>query len=181
MLIVVPLILSACMFDLTGKDTGAKPDDDPVIGTPSCDEFAAEAGFGFFVDPDMYYVGQSQFSVPVDMLKVELFVSKGADPEPHSYWIRDTNYADCHTCVTLSRGCDELLENCDKVLLATGGTLEITDNGGVGDAFGGTLTNGQFVEVLIDESTNQSTVLEGGETCTVANQLFLVVLLDPDA
>lgn len=105
------------------------------------------------------YVAQSTLSAPVDVLNLEF--PAGA-PAVGQLAISDDNYSTCTNCVTLFRGCDDALANCEKIFLAQAGTIELTSIGAAGELFEGTLEGASFIEVTLD-GESVSTPVVGGE------------------
>ncbi|TNF22857.1 MAG: hypothetical protein EP329_28170 [Deltaproteobacteria bacterium] len=109
--------------------------------------------------------------IPFDLLGLEMYFEYGADDGPHTHTFTGENYADCGECLLIYAGCDESFE-CSRTFLAKSGTLQVTENGGSGGNFAGTLSNVVLEEVTINETTWQSTVVSGGQRWCVPSFSF---------
>lgn len=131
----------------------------------ACDAPAFEA---VAEDAGMYqgafrYLAQSTLGEPVDVLTFELL---GGTPDPGTLIITDDGYASCQNCVRLDLGCDGMLANCQRTLLAQSGTIVVTSSGGAGATFAGTLNDAELVEVTIDQNLVSTPVPDGERFCS---------------
>ncbi len=142
-----------------GPDTSPEPDTNTGCEKVPFVPVAQDAGpfLGAFM-----YVAQSTLDTPVDTLAFELIGDNGGATAAGAYELTDAPYESCGNCVVLRLACDGELSNCNKALLATSGTLEITEFGESGGKFSGTLTDAILREVSIAPD-NKSVLVDKGE------------------
>ena len=128
----------------------------------------AEAGTWDSLFVDSY---SDDVAVPYDLLGLEFYFGFGADDGPHTLTFTGENYADCAECLLVYAGCDDAFA-CERVFLASSGTLSVTENGGNGGNFAGTIDNVVLTEVTIDDTSYESTVVPGGQRWCIPSFTF---------
>lgn len=119
------------------------------------DEVAPEPGV-------VSYTARSSAVPPYDVIGVDIFEGFENTPvAPGRYVLDGINYRDCGVCVLGFKGCtgDGF---CEKELYAQRGTIEISRLPSTGQ-FTATLEGVVFDEVAIDDETDVSTPVVGGE------------------
>ncbi len=133
---------------------------------PTCGPFPVAFELIDADETGAFYTADASLTFPTDSLAIEIY---DEPPTAGSYTLGE-NYETCLYCVLIYTDCDE--SSCGSTLLATGGTLNITEVGVDGGRFTGTLTNAQFEEVAINEDTFRSTPVPGGELRCVDSYSF---------
>jgi|GEM_PF-1742416 len=128
----------------------------------------AEAGTYDTLFVDSY---SDDSAVPFDLLGLEMYYDYGADDGPHSHTFTGENYAECAECLLIYAGCDDDFA-CQRTFLASSGTLQVTENGGNGGQFTGTISDIVLEEVTIDDTTFESTVVPGGQRWCIPSYTF---------
>lgn len=114
-------------------------------------------------------------------LKIENYPGFGGATAPETRVLDEVeiNYATCGVCVLLQTGCEPHGDHahCDATFVPeTGGEVTFDAVGGeAGDSWSGSLSGIRFVEVEIGREF-ETTPIEGGETFTLNNWAFDVVL-----
>ncbi len=158
----------ACSTEFTPDEDAAHDDavdtsaEDTAVETtpPPCDRegFILDFDLAMF-DPDMpqvLYVANGP-GIPFDQIRLDLFYGYGDPPALEGPGFRvlaatpdEQNYSTCGTCVAGLVGVHPDSGDYEKIFFQTGGELEITALGAVGEPFSGTLSGLSLEEVTID-------------------------------
>lgn len=162
------------MLDIGNPDTGtadtgtadSRPGDSGMDASGACtiENFAVEFELAEFEMAENYflYSGDSGDMDPIDTIYLELYTDAGAMLAPQTFVFSGENYDVCSTCLTIEANCTGGV--CTQTFLVTSGNLAITAAAGMQDApFQANLSDLVLTEVTIDENTNTSTPVAGGD------------------
>lgn len=108
-------------------------------------------------------------------LTVDFYFSLGATDGAQSVTLTGEGLDTCATCVFAHSGCGELV--CVTAFVAVSGQLEISAMGGVGERFTGQLDQARFAEAVIEPGTQETTLVDGGQTWCFDSYAFDVSVL----
>ena len=114
---------------------------------------------------------------PTTVLQLERYYELGATAGPQTVTLLDESYRTCSTCVLMQFECTlgttvHDVSACRKTFLARAGTVVLTQEDAAGGQFAGALHGVEMVEVVIDGTTFESTVVPGGETWCIDDYVF---------
>lgn len=162
-------------------------------GGVACEPFTAGSTSASYSEDDDYLGLEAQTSdvEPYDVLDFELYFDFGASDElaayqPYTFGAEGfEGYDECVVCLRIFAGCVETVDaiECDHIFMPESGTVNLTALGQTGEDYAGALANVHLVEVDIDEETDETTVIDGGEERCISTFSFdeTVVALDPPA
>ena len=110
-------------------------------------------------------------------LTVDFYFSLGASDSAQTFELRGEGLDTCDTCVFAHSGCGELV--CDRAFVGVSGLLEVTSMGAVGERFTGSLAQTVFAEAVIDAGTQETTIVEGGQTWCIDDLAFDLEVVAP--
>jgi hypothetical protein len=152
---------SAAEGGSAGNTTMPDPNGDALdcdtAGFVAVDELAGATQFGLAYQAEKPGAAGGDAK---DVMLTQIYSNFDGPTEPGRYELDGINYRDCGLCLLIQTDC--LNGDCDKILYAEEGTVEITALGG--DRFAATYENVVYREVTISDGESTSTVVEGGAT-----------------